>query len=105
MKSYITQMCVSVDLDENNDNFRDTLLNCFIEIEKNDLLPREIFLSSDTQKLLLSLCAKDGYFKLQDYTKGLEIAKYKIDDSIKYKRIILISEDAQEATIKLISSL
>ena len=98
-------MCVSVDLDENDESLMNTLLECFNEVEKNDLLVREIFLSSDTQKLLWSMCKKDGYFKLQDYTKGLEIANYKIDDSIKYKKIILVSDNNQEKKLKLIANL
>ena len=94
MESYITQMCVSVDLDENNKKIGEEISNALLEIRKNNLIPKNVFLSAETQKLLFKVCANDEYFRLTKYPLGLECAKYKIDDSIKYKKIVIVGDYA-----------
>ena len=100
MESYITQMCVSVNLDEDNKEIGKEISNALMKIRENNFRPKNVFLSSETQKLLFKICANDEYLRLIKYPIGLECAKYKIDDSIKYKRMFLVSDSNLEMIIR-----
>ena len=104
MQSTIMQMGISIDLDENDNEMGKKLIEAMDKIRRNDLLIKEIFLSLETQKLLFKICAKDEFFRLMNYPRGLSCGKYKIDDSVKYKRIILVSENCKDEALRLIAN-
>lgn len=99
MKSYITQMCVSVDLDLKNDNIQRKILDAFVEIERNDLRITKVLCNSQVQSVI------SQNVNCSQKKSCLYGAEYIIDDSIKSQNVILISENGQDDILKIISTL
>ena len=95
MKTYVDQMIGVYELDDSNPDMM-SLVEAFMEIERNDLLVKEVFLSSQTKNLLMKMLTNSGCFKGYDHNNRLETAQYKIDDSIKYKILVLVSQNDHE---------